>query len=188
MKTTYQDSIPHAVNYIREMFARTRNGVLQMEEEDEEVIYRLDWDQATAEKMTLQVEALLHALAGLGVTHSDWENCEENVPAELKAVWQTYIMPYPDHGMDRQTLFEISMKAECDEPLTEEEEEMLEQERQWMRAHALTRLPYNRTHPANLIQRARRYEKLVALNAPAVVINHEARCFAERYVLYCCEK
>jgi len=63
---------------------------------------------------------------------------------------------------------------------------MLDRQRDWMKINALTRLPYDRCNPASMIQRARRYEKLVSLKAPRLIQENEARALAEQLVLYTC--
>ena len=104
----------------------------------------------------------------------------------LLDTWFTFLEPYPEHGMDDEKLCDIFVKMEVDEPLTQEEEDLRSQWVDWLRENALTRLPYNRCNPANFIQRARRYEKLLALHAPGLVLNNESRCLAEELVQYYC--
>ena len=70
--------------------------------------------------------------------------------------------------------------------LTEEEFALLEEYWEWYEQQCLQRLPYNRRSPAELINRARRYERLVSLHAPEIVLENEARCLAEEMVLYYC--
>lgn len=175
-------------DYIRAMFKNTQaDGALTIEDEGENgATWFMDWQEADVEEVIARFETLLAALTQLGREHTYWEDFKEEMPADLQAVWDTYIAPYPDHGMDHDELFDISMKAEFDEPLTEEEEGMLRKEVRWLEENALTRLPYNRTHPAELIQRARRYERLTQLHAPKVVLDNEERCLAEEMALYYC--
>ncbi len=179
--------VERPVNLIRQMFAHTDNGKLTMEPEDgPDYYYLLDWDKETSEILAVRCKNLLCDLEALAEEHDRWMESTEGMPEDLRKVWNTYILPYPDHGMDAEVLFDISMKEELDEPLTEKEKELLERQRQWMRGHALTRLPFNRCNPAGLIQRARRYEKLRHLGAPKIVLNNEACCLAEELVLYYC--
>ena len=177
-------------DYIRAMFANTQaDGALFLEDEGENgVTWFMDWQKEDADEVVARFEALLAALTKLGKEHTRWETSTKDMPADLLEVWNTYIVPYPDHGMDREKLFEISMKAEFDKKLTLEEEELLVREQEWQWENALTRLPYNRCHPVALIQRAKRYEKLIKLQAPQVVLDNEARCLAAEMVLYYCMK
>lgn len=177
-------------DYIRAMFANTQaDGALFLEDEGENgVTWFMDWQKEDADEVVARFETLLAALTKLGKEHTRWETSTKDMPADLLEVWNTYIVPYPDHGMDHEKLFEISMKAEFDEKLTLEEEELLVREQEWQWENALTRLPYNRCHPVALIQRAKRYEKLIKLQAPQVVLDNEARCLAAEMVLYYCMK
>ena len=45
-------------------------------------------------------------------------------------------------------------------------------------------IPFNRRSSADMIQRARRYERLLSMHAPEVVVTEEGRCLAEAMVLY----
>ena len=110
------------------------------------------------------------------------------MPEDLLQVWNTYIVPYPDYDRDIDRLLCISMDAESGEPLTEEEQAMLDKEEKWLRENALTRLPFNRCEPAAMIQRAKRYEKLVSLHAPKVVCDCELLALAEEMAYYYCKK
>lgn len=175
-------------DYIRAMFANTQpDGTLFIEDEGENgTTWFMDWQKRDADELIARFEALLAALKKLGKEHDRWETSAKDMPADLLEVWNTYIAPYPDHGMDREKLFELSMKVEFDEKLTQEEEELLDREQAWLHKNALIRLPYNRCHPAALIQRAKRYERLTQLNAPKLVLDNEERCLAEEMVLYYC--
>ena len=174
-------------DYIRAMYANTIDGKLEMEEEGfEPEILKLDWNEAILEEVVARFEKLQSALSRLGREHAYWSISTKDMPEELLEVWNTYILPYPDHGMDEEALFDAGTKAECGMDLTEEEEELLEKHMAWMREHALSRLPYNRKNPAGLIQRARRYEKLVSLHAPKVVVDNEGHSLAEELVVYYC--
>lgn len=174
-------------DYIRAMFANTKEDMsLTFEEEGKEnTTCYMDWKEADMEEIVARFEKLLSALTRLGQEHDRWETSTEDMPEDLLAVWNTYIVPYPDHGMDENQLFDISMKKELGEPLTQEEKRMLEKKYAWLAKHAETRLPYVRRTPLFVIQRARRYEKLVALGAPAMVTQNEARYLAEELALYC---
>jgi len=172
-------------DYIRAMYANTVDGKLTIGDEAQDgKTVCMDWDEQAAEAVVTRFEKLHTALTRLGKAHTCWDGDVKDMPEDLPEVWNTYIRPYPDHGMDPEALFAISMKAEQEEPLTPEEAEMLEKQSAWLRENALTRLPYNRCNPAALIQRARRYEKLVALRAPKLIIDNEERCLAEEMALY----
>lgn len=169
-------------DYIRAMYANTHDGKLTIGDEDNGMeILGIDWNEQSMEEVIAYFETLLAALTRLGQMIAG-----ETVPGELREVYDTYIKPYPDHGMDPEMLYDISMKAELNMPLTEEEAELLDKHIDWLRENALTRLPFNRCNPSPVIQRARRYVRLMQLNAPAMVMNIEARYLAEELVFYCC--
>ena len=170
-------------DYIRAMFANTKpNGALYLED-DEETWY-LDWKEEDAEAIAGEFECLRAALARLAPDYDRWLKSTEGMPEDLQEIWDTYLRPYPDHGLDSNRLFEIGMKQECDAPLTEVEKLLRDQQITWMMENALSRLPYDRCNPVNVIQHARRYARLIMLQAPKVVINNEAQLLAEELVWY----
>lgn len=174
--------------YIRFLYQSTKNGKLTVAcEEDDAVTYPVDWDERVSEALVQQFETLEEQLRKLGKQHETLMESTEGLSGELLEVWSTYIAPFPDHGMDKDQLFEIQMKEEY-EALTEEEFALLEEYWQWYEQQCLQRLPYNRCSPAELINRARRYEKLVSLGAPKIILNNEAFRLAEELVLYYCMK
>ena len=185
-------------NYIRTMFEATRDGMLTLthypEDGSEEFdrTYPVNWDSQTAEALEKQFDKLRGHLDHIGLLHDELQAFirQEKVPRsilyrELLAVWDTYIAPFEDHCFDEQAIFDIQMKEEY-EVLTEEEFALLEEYWEWYEQQCLQRLPYNRRSPAELINRARRYERLVSLHAPEIVLENEARCLAEEMVLYYC--
>lgn len=176
--------------FLRAMFENTQDGMLTMEE-DEQFYPRtlvMDWDEAALEALITRFEHLSAALTRLGREHAYWEVSTKDMPGELLQVWNTYIVPYPDYDRDLDRLLSISTDAELGEPLTEEEQAMLDKENMWLRENALTRLPFNRCEPASMIQRAKRYEKLVSLHAPKVVCTQELQALAEEMAYYYCKK
>ena len=46
------------------------------------------------------------------------------------------------------------------------------------------KIPFNRRSVADMITRAARYERLIELGAPEIVVTEEGRCLAEEMVLY----
>ena len=54
----------------------------------------------------------------------------------------------------------------------------------WREEQSQQRIPFNRRSSADLIRAARRYEKIVSMNAPEVVVTEEGRGLAEEMVLY----
>ena len=68
--------------------------------------------------------------------------------------------------------------------LIEEEELLLKQYYIWREEQSQKRIPFNGRSSALLILRARRYEKLISLGAPEIIVTEEGRCLAEEMVLY----
>ena len=64
--------------------------------------------------------------------------------------------------------------------------ELADQWVNWFEENAKKRLPTKNNTPISLMNRAKRYSRLVQLNAPAVVLEEEAMRFAEEFVLYYC--
>ena len=171
-------------DYISAMFTNTAaDGKLLLEDEEYSDVFHMDWTEADVAALTERFEKLLATLTQLGKFFPRAEAAED-LPEELQEVWNTYLRPYPPHGMDDEELMDISMKEDMGDVLTDEEQEMLDKERQWLRENALRRLPFNRCHPVKLIQRARRYERLLELRAPQVVVANEERALAEAMALY----
>lgn len=173
-------------DYIRAMFANTEADCsLTLENEPEDsVIWYMDWSEQDVENIVAEYEKLIEALNRLGKDHDRWMESTEGMPADLLQIWNTYILPYPNHEMDDEKIFDISMKFEDGVPLEEEEKTLWYRYVAWRDEQALTRLPGDRCNPAFVIQQARRYEKLVALRAPKILIDNEAHYLAEELALY----
>jgi hypothetical protein len=54
----------------------------------------------------------------------------------------------------------------------------------WNEEQSQKRIPFTRRSCADMITRAKRYEKLIRLGAPEIVVTEEGRCLAEEMVLY----
>lgn len=68
--------------------------------------------------------------------------------------------------------------------LIDEEELLWKQFCMWREEQSQKRIPFNRRSCAEFILRAMRYEKLISLGAPELVITEEGRWLAEEMVLY----
>lgn len=175
--------------FLRAMFANTCDGKLTIgNDESDLATIPMDWDAGTAEELAQRCETLLEQLTRLGEEHERWAASTEGMPAQLLPVWDTYVRPFPDHGMDQATLEEIWQKESVNMELSDSELQLFHQYNRWYGTCAMERLPYNRCSPVDLINRARRYEKLVSLKAPRVVVENEGRCLAEEMALYHCMK
>ena len=66
----------------------------------------------------------------------------------------------------------------------QKEEYLLKQYYMWKEEQSQKRIPFNRRSCADMITRAARYERLIELGAPVIVVTEEGRCLAEEMVLY----
>ena len=174
--------------YVRTMFDESRDGELTVGHEDDHFDCPVEWDEQTAEILAQQCGALVANMTELAGWYDMLKIEPRHLTREQLAVWDTYLKPFPQHGMDMETLQAIWEKFETGDPVTEEERELADRYVNWFEKNSLTRLPIKSCHPAQLINHAKRYCKLVRLNAPAVVLESEAKRFAEEFVLYHCMK
>lgn len=167
------------VGYLREMYDRMEpDGRVRLQGKPREPAIYLDWDEEDVPKLAMHLAGLAFALRELAEAEEGAE-----LPEVLQEVWDTYIRPFPPHGLDAEKVQNLSEKVEG-AILTAEELALQDRLGQWMAECALQRLPYGRTHPLALIQRARRYKRLVELRAPKIIIRNEERMLAEELVLY----
>jgi hypothetical protein len=173
-------------DYVRAMYKNTKkDGALCLKSEGEKpVTWYMDWNEADAEAIANRVENLAASLRQLAKERGYWEKSTKDMPAQLLEVWNTYIAPFPGHGLDDDELEEIWWKEEYGE-LTQEEQEILRQYNAWYEENALQRLPYLRRSPVWVMNRALRFVRLVSLRAPEIVIANEERFLAEEMALYC---
>lgn len=174
--------------YVRTLFTQSADGYLTAGDADDRVDYAVDWDAGTAEKLAVQCGRLVACLSELAVQSDELPEQAHQLTPEQQEVWNTYLRPFPDHGLDPVCLQEVLRKSLTDEALTEAEEAVDRQYSLWFAENAQSRLPYNRCQPTDLLWRARRYARLVQLKAPMMVLETEAKYLAEEYVLYHCMK
>ncbi len=174
--------------HVRTMFDESRDGELTVGDADDRFDCPVEWDEQTAEFLAQQCGALVAHLTELAGQYDKLKTETRHLTREQLTVWDTYLKPFPQHGMDMETLQAIWEKFETGELVTEEERALADQYVNWFEENSLARLPFKSCHPAQLINRAKRYCKLVQLNAPAVVLESEAKRFAEEFVLYHCMK
>ena len=182
--------------YIRELFAATKDGKVKITcyteiEGPYDCTYEMDWTVADAEKVVERYEALIAALSKIGKLHDELENEDKRrkvLNLEELFVWETYIRPFDTFEGDGELLDDIYDRRNCGDELTDDEHEMLERHYEWFNEQSLRRLPFERRSPMHVVNRAQRYEHLVSLNAPEIVIGNEGRCLAEEMVLYYCSK
>lgn len=192
--------------YIRQVFRETQDGKLSITYypfigEPETITYQVNWTEEDAEQIIQKYNLLTFALARIGRLHDQLEE-EENRRKLLSEddlhVWNTYVKPYEPMAVDWEQLYPISpckpdelmsLIQEIHEraqfgDLIEEEEMLWKQYCMWREEQSQKRIPFDRRSAANMIQRARRYEKLIRMNAPEVVVTEEGRGLAEEMILY----
>ncbi len=169
--------------YIRTLFEENPAGVLTAGAGSERFDYTVEWDAQTAEKLAQQCETLVLHLQALAQRKG-----HSRMTLEQRAVWNTYLRPFPEHGMDKTALRAVWEKEAIGLALKAPERQLARDYAKWYEAQALERLPWKGCAPTDLIRCARRYARLVQLGAPEAVQEHEARWLAEEFVLYHCMK
>ena len=193
--------------YIRHMFAETENGKFTY---SYETVYNnifdrrfyLNWTtEDEMEEAVQRYNVLASALTRIGRIHDELED-EENRKKLLSEsdleVWNTYVRPYEPMEVNWDELYPIPpcephelmdliqsiRERSQDSDLIEEEELLWKQYCMWREEQSQKRIPFNRRSCADLISRAARYERLISLDAPEIVVTEEGRCLAEELVLY----
>ena len=178
--------------YVLKLFEETENGNLTIQYRpilDQPYFekYKMDWSREDAERVVQQYDTLTTALTRIGTLHDAVQDEAERrklLTKEELAVWDTYIRPFePAFEASDDVIAELYFRRESDS-LEEDEDELLERHYEWFVAHSRERLPSDRRCPSQLINRARRYEALVKLNASETVLAEEGRSLAEEMVLY----
>lgn len=172
--------------YVRTLFDESADGFLTAGNTDDRFDYPVDWDEQTADALAQQCGRLVEQLTELSMRFETLRTSTVQLTAQQLAVWNTYLRPFPKHDLDMLALTAIWEKMDTCATLTPQEHALADAYVRWYEENAHSRLPVLRCDPTALIGRARRYSKLVQLNAPAVVRENEAKRFAEEYVLYHC--
>ena len=172
--------------YVRTMFDESRGSELTVGNDDDRFDYPVAWDEETADMLAEQCGALVAQLTELSHQYEKLKTETRHLTKEQLEIWNTYLKPFPKHGLDMAALEAIWEKFEIDAPVTEEEQELAQQYVNWFEENALTRLSIKCSDPIQLINQAKCYCKLIQLNAPAVVQENQAKRFAEEFVLYHC--
>ena len=195
-------------DYIRHLFMETENGKFTVEYTEptmpsvkEERTFYVNWTEEDAEKMAERYTLLTAALtriAGLHDQLDDEENRKKLLSEADLEVYNTYVHPYEPIEVNWDELYPLppcepeelmSLIAMIHErgrygDLIEEEELLLKQYCMWKEEQSRKRIPFNRRSCADMITRAARYERLIYLGAPEIVVTEEGRCLAEEMVLY----
>ena len=174
--------------YVRTLFDESRDGEMTAGDLDDRFDYLVEWDEETAEVLAQECGALVGHLTELSRQFEKLKVETRHLTLEQLEVWNTYLKPFPKHNLDMDLLRTIWEKFDTDAPVTEEEYALADQYVLWFEENAMARLPVKCCDPIPLINHARRYSRLVRLNAPAVVLEEEAKRLAEEFVLYHCMK
>ena len=172
--------------HVRTLFDESRDGELTAGDLDDCFDYLVDWDEETADLLAEQCGALVAQLTELSHQYEALKTDTRHLTKEQLEVWNTYLKPFPKHGLDMAVLESIWEKFEIDAPVSEEEYALADQYVLWFEENAMARLPVKHCDPIPLINCAKSYCKLIQLNAPAVVQEAKAKRFAEEFVLYHC--
>lgn len=174
--------------YVHTLFDESRDGWLTIGIDQDRFDYEVDWNENQAEELAGRCQRLVELLTELAPMQESLLQSTRRLSKEQMDVWNTYLRPFPEHDMDNEALQAIWEKEAIGLPLNPQERKLSRQYDSWYEKQTLLRLPWERCAPSNLISCARRYARLVKLNAPEAVREHEARCLAEELVLYHCTK
>ena len=194
--------------YIRHMFAETQNGEFKVgyteffnDSVEQERTLQLNWTAEDAEKVEQRYNLLTSALARIAHLHDqlkDEENRKKLLSESDLEVYNIYVLPYEPFKVNWDELYPIP-PCEPDElmslventfergrwgDLIEEEELLIKRYCMWNEEQSQKRIPFNRRSSADMITRAMRYEKLISIGAPEIVVTEEGRLLAEEMVLY----
>ena len=194
--------------YIRHMFVETENGkfVVGYKNPDnyfteEERILEVNWTADDAEELEEKYNLLTSALARIGRIHDQLEDEERRKKLLSESefeIWNTYVRrfepmevnwsefyPIPPCEPHELTALILSIQERGRYgDLIEEEERLWKQYCMWEEDQSQKRIPFHRRSSVNLIERAMRYERLISMGAPEIVVTEEGRCLAEEMVLY----
>lgn len=194
--------------YIRLMYEKTDNGSFTVEYKDfdnrfveEKRRFEVNWTADDAEELLEKYNLLTSALTRIGRIHDQLEDEESRKKllsgTELE-VFNTYVRRFEPMEVNWAEFYPIP-PCESDElatlifgiqergrygDLIEEEEKLWKRYCMWEEEQSKKRIPFNRRSSVNMITRAMRYEKLISINAPEIVVTEEGRCLAEEMVLY----
>ena len=154
--------------------------------------YKTTYDvSCTAEntdELVLKYESLIKAIEEISVAREKLDNgakAEDIFTAEQLYVWNTYIRDFDElFDAGEYNLDELYDRKWCGDELNDEEQEVIERHYEWYEKQCLSRLPKKVHSPHFLLNRVRRYEYLLRMNAPESVIEEEGRCLAEEMILY----
>ena len=181
------------VDCIRAMQTDTCDGVLHFPKWDadedcgEYYVCKVNWTADDAEKVAAEFEQLrasLAEIAGCYSTEDNWQEKNAAVQANpwLSALWDVYIRPFETEAFDDDRVSEIQEKLEEEESLTAEEDDFYDRYCDAIYADCAKRLSGSVCAYETVI-RAKRLTRLMILNAPQIVLDHEASMLAAAMAL-----
>ena len=193
--------------YIRHMFVETQNGEFKVgyteffnDSVEQERTLQLNWTAEDAEKVEQRYNLLTSALARIAHLHDqldDEENRRKLLSESDLEVWNSYVQPFEPMEVNWDELYPLSPCEPEELPyliceiheraigdLIDEEELLLKLYYMWREEQSQKRIPFNRRSSADMITRAMRYEKLISIGAPEIIVTEEGRLLAEEMVLY----
>ena len=193
------DLTPEA--YIRQLFAETCDGKFKVEYgNDEARTFYVNWTEKDAEEVVERYNQLTKALARIARLHdqlADEESRKKLLSKDDLEVYNIYVQPYEPMDVNWDELYPIppcppeelpyliyTILERAEGDLFEEEELLLKQYYMWREEQSQKRIPFNRRSSEDMITRAMRYEKLLSIGAPEIIVTIEGRMLAEEMVLY----
>jgi hypothetical protein len=177
--------------YIRYLFDSCENNVLTVVRYDEvndpwHLKHTMDWTAADVNKLVDAFRSFRAALDRLAMAHDML--LRSNAPETLLTVedfdiWNTYVRPLEGFDVPQETMQELFERNMAND-LNEEEQDTLERYYDWATELCRQRLCGKFRDSYYLINRARRYERLVSLGAPQIILENEARTMAEEFVIF----
>jgi hypothetical protein len=127
----------------------------------------------------------IEAIGNVRTQLDNGDNIDDLLTPEQIAVLKTYISDFDETfnagKFDLEVIYDM---RNCGAPLSDEEQEVLENHYEWFEAQCLKRLPKKAYTPMFLINYAQRYEFLISHNVSKDKLNEERVRLAEEMILY----
>lgn len=149
--------------------------------------YVICWDKKKCDELHNDFDQLIQALEKLAQEQDALKEKDADpkkiLSQDLYLVYDTYVRPYKVDGIDNDRIFGINAKMEdSEEPLSEEEECLMEKYEEGIRMDAQKRIG-GKYAAYNVIQRAKRLHMLYVLTAPKIVYHNEQKYLAEAMLI-----
>ena len=182
------------VDYIRHLFAKTRDGRLVFTYEPEVVaeqymyVLMMDWTEEDAQTLVERystLEAQLRKFVHEYETLKDEKPRKYALTPEERTSWEIYMEPCEGlHAIDSFYNMSKYNEEEWRYEISDENFLKLKEMHESYEADCLKRLPFNRTSPADMIRAAHRFAMFLQMQAPAIVINRLSCDLAEQMAIY----